>query len=164
MNEWPLEHDALSFYGDPRGDNGSFSAAWALDNLVHVPCPWTLHMGEVPIPHIAIHKLCAESLGRVLLNTWDRMGRSQSNVDKAGFSVFSGSFNYRCIRGSSVISMHAFGAAIDWDASDNPMGFGKLGHKFTDGTPLIAAFKEEGWRWGGDYHGRVDYMHVEACR
>jgi hypothetical protein len=60
--------------------------------------------------------------------------------------------------------MHAYGAAIDWDAPDNPMGFGNLHHRLTDDDPLIAAFKAELWRWGGDYCARHDYMHVEACR
>ena len=163
-NQWPLEHDADSFYGNPRGLNGSYSPAWARDNLATVTCPWQLHMGETPIPHITIHKKCAGSLERVLAATWLKMGQSQEAIDKGGFSQFSGSFNFRCIRGHSVISMHAYGAAIDWDAPENPMGFGALKHLFTDATPLIAEFKTEGWRWGGDYHGRVDYMHVEACR
>lgn len=163
-NPWPLEKDAFEFYGDPRGNHGAYSAEWAHENLVHVPCPWQIHMGEAPVPFILIHRKCAESLHRVLWKTWDAMGQSQANINKAGFGVFSGSFNYRCIRGATAISMHAFGAAIDWDAPDNPMGFGNLKHRFSDATPLIANFKEEGWRWGGDYHGRHDFMHVEACR
>lgn len=159
-NPWPLESEAFSFYGNPHQNQN----AWARDNICYILCPWSLRMGEVPIPHIAIHRKCADSLSRVLHNTWQRMGCSQAAMDKAGFSVFSGSYNDRCIRGHAVISMHAMAAAIDWDAPDNPMGFGKLRHTFSDASPLIAAFKEEHWRWGGDYSHRVDYMHVEACR
>ena len=162
-NPWPLEADADAFYGNPRGANGSYSPAWAADNLTHVACPWQLHMDAIPIPRITIHKKLAESLTRVLGNTWDKMGKSQDAINKAGFSVFSGSFNFRCIRGSSMISMHSYGGAIDWDAPENPMGFGALKHLFTDATPLIAEFKAEFWRWGGDYSHRVDYMHVEGC-
>lgn len=154
----------MAFYGDPRGDNGSYDPVWAAENLVHVACPWQLHMDEIPIPHITIHKKCAESLERILNTVWEKMGKSQEAIDKAGYSVFSGSFNFRCIRGSSMISMHSFGAAIDWDAPENPMSHNhNIPHKFTDQSPLIEAFKAENWRWGGDYHGRVDYMHVEAC-
>jgi hypothetical protein len=29
---------------------------------------------------------------------------------------------------------------------------------------VVALFKAEGWRWGGDYHGRKDWMHFEAVR
>lgn len=163
-NPWPLESQADAFYGNPRGDNGSYNPEWASENLAHVACPWALHMGDIPISHITIHKKCAASLERVLAATWERMGKSQSAMDKAGFSLFSGSFNYRCIRGASVISMHSYAGAIDWDAGQNPMGYGAIKHLFTDTTPIIEEFKKEFWRWGGDYHGRRDYMHVEACR
>lgn len=163
QNPWPLESKALEFYGDPRGARGSYSPAWAAENLAHVAAPWQLHMGKIPIPHITIHKKCAESLTRILAVTWDKIGRSQELADKLGYSQFSGSFNYRCIRGESVMSMHSFAAAIDWDAPDNPMSLNhEIAHKLTDASPLIVAFKDEGWRWGGDYNGRVDFMHVEA--
>jgi len=29
---------------------------------------------------------------------------------------------------------------------------------------VVAPFKEEGWRWSGDYHRRKDWMHFEAVR
>ena len=28
----------------------------------------------------------------------------------------------------------------------------------------VALCKAEGWRWGGNYHGRKDWMHFEAVR
>ena len=165
MTDWPIESHAVEFYGNPRGEGGGYSPAWASENLVHVHCPWQLHMGiHQPIPFVTIHKLCSESLGRILATTWAAIGKSQDEADARGYSVFSGSFNFRPIRGSSSISMHAFGAAIDWDAPENPMGYGNLRHRFTDEDPLIKAFKDDGWRWGGDYCSRKDYMHVEACR
>ena len=134
------------------------------DNLAHVRCPWQLHMGlHQPVPFITDPPKCADSLARALEATWAASARPGSSRCE-GYSVFSGSFNFRPIRGRAEISMHAYGAAIDWDAPDNPMGYGNLHHRFTDDDPLIAAFKAEGWRWGGDYCSRHDYMHVEACR
>lgn len=165
MTEWPLETDADAFYGNPRAHGGSYDVRWARDNLVHVHCPWQLHMGpHQPVPFVTIHRKCAESVRRVLAHVWERIGKSQEAAAAHGYAVFSGSFNFRPIRGSHHLSMHAYGAAIDWDAPDNPMGYGNLRHRFTDEDPLIAAFKAEGWRWGGDYCSRHDYMHVEACR
>jgi hypothetical protein len=164
-NLWPLEQAADAFYGNPRAHGGGYDIDWARDHLVHVQCPWQLHMGlHQPVPFITIHAQCADSLTRVLAQVWAAIGKSQEAANGRGYSVFSGSFNFRPIRGSAQISMHAYGAAIDWDAPDNPMGYGNLHHRFTDSDPLIAAFKAEGWRWGGDYCSRHDYMHVEACR
>lgn len=165
MNPWPFENQADLFYGNPRAPGGSYDPAWARGNLQHIQCPWQLHMGiHQPVPFITIHRKCADSLVRVLAATWAAIGYSQEAADARGYSVFSGSFNFRPIRGRTEISMHAYGAAIDWDAPDNPMGTGNLHHRFSDDDPLIAAFKAEGWRWGGDYCSRHDYMHVEACR
>jgi hypothetical protein len=31
-------------------------------------------------------------------------------------------------------------------------------------SDVVVLFKQEGWRWGGDYHGRKDWMHFEAVR
>ena len=165
MEQWPLQSEADTFYGNPRGANGSYSPIWARVNLVHVSCPWALHMGpHQPIPFIMIHHKCADSLARIIDKAWNEIGKSQDEANARGYSVFSGSFNFRPIRGAQELSMHAYGAAIDWDAPDNPMGYGNLRHKFTDDDPLILAFKAEGWRWGGDWCGRKDPMHVQAAR
>ena len=76
----------------------------------------------------------------------------------------TGSYNLRLIRGSAfAMSMHAFAAAIDWDAADNAQHDRK--HLFQDDGPLVVKFKEEGWVWGGDWSGgSIDAMHVQAAR
>lgn len=163
-NQWPRQSQANEFYGNPRGEGGGYSPSWAQENLVHVPCPWQLHMGiHQPIPYITIHVKCEQSLTRILDSVWETIGKSQDEANARGYSVFSGSFNFRPIRGMATLSMHAYGCAIDWDAPDNPMGYGNLRHRFTDADPLIAAFKAEGWVWGGDWCGRHDFMHVQAA-
>lgn len=163
MNIWPLQKDCDAFYGNPRGVNG-YSDSWAKANLVHVSCPWRLNMGAGhPVPFIPIHRKCAESLSRVLNVVWDKVGHSQEEIDRLKYSVFSGSFNYRTKRGASSLSMHAYGAAIDWDAPDNAMH--SQHHLFTDDSLLIVAFKAEGWICGLDWSGSgVDAMHVQAAR
>ena len=158
-NVWPLQNDCVSFYGDPRAQN------WLHANTVGVPCPWPLHMGTVSIPHILIHKKCAESLARVLNAVWDATGKSLSAIQALRYDRYDGSYNYRPIRGSTagVLSMHAFAAAIDWDAADNAQHAQK--HLFQDDSLLVVKFKEEGWIWGGDWSpGSIDAMHVQAAR
>jgi len=158
-NLWPLQNDCVAFYGDPRSPN------WLHANPIDVPCPWPLHMGAVSIPHILIHKKRAESLARVLNAVWDATGKSLSTIQALRYDRYDGSYNYRPIRGSTagVLSMHAFAAAIDWDAADNAQHAQR--HLFQDDSLLVVKFKEEGWIWGGDWSpGSVDAMHVQAAR
>ncbi len=157
-NVWPVQSQCLAYYGDPR------SPSWLQANTIDVPCPWPLHMGSVTITHILIHKKCAESLARVLNNIWQATGKSFSAIQKLRYDVYDGSYNLRTIRGSTAaLSMHAFAAAIDWDAADNAQHSQK--HLFHDDSLLVVKFKEEGWIWGGDWSpGSIDAMHVQAAR
>jgi D-alanyl-D-alanine carboxypeptidase len=157
-NIWPLQSQCLGYYGDPR------SPSWLHANTIDVPCPWPLHMGGIAIPRILIHKKCAESLARVLNGIWEATGKSLSTIQKLRYDVYDGSYNLRNIRGSaSSLSMHAFAAAIDWDAADNVQHSQK--HLFQDDSLLVVKFKEQGWIWGGDWSpGSIDAMHVQAAR
>jgi hypothetical protein len=157
-NTWPLQRDCLGFYGDPR------QPRWLQANTIDASCPWPLHMGSVAISHILIHKKCAESLTRVLNNIWEAAGKSLTTIRKLRYDVYDGSYNLRSIRGSaSALSMHAFAAAIDWDAADNEQHARK--HLFQDDSLLVVKFKEEGWIWGGDWSAdSIDAMHVQAAR
>jgi len=158
MNVWPLQKDCLSFYGDPRAPN------WLQDNTTAVPCPWPLRMGELSLSYITIHKKCADSLARVLSAIWEATGKSLGTIRQLRYDQYDGSYNLRLIRGSAVaMSMHAFAAAIDWDAADNEQHSRR--HLFQDDSLLVVKFKEENWIWGGDWSpGSVDAMHVQAAR
>lgn len=157
MNEWPLQRECISFYGDPR------QLGWLHDNTVDVPCPWPLWMGKIELNKILIHKKCAESLTRVLGAVWDAVGHDAAKIHALRYDVYDGSYNFRPMRGGQAWSMHSFACAIDWDAEDNP--FHSTRHRFTDQDLLIVKFKEEGWTWGGDWSpGSVDGMHTQAAR
>jgi hypothetical protein len=156
-NVWPLQRDATSFYGDPR------SSGFTANHLVSVPCPWKLFMGKTELHSIQINKKCAESLTRVLNAVWTAVGQDQSAIETLHYHFYSGSYNYRPMRGGSALSMHAYGAAIDWDDQENQQHAHK--HLFQDNSLLILKFKEEGWSWGGDWSsGSIDAMHVQAAR
>jgi len=156
-NTWPLQRDCLTFYGDPSARN------WLHDNTTDVTCPWPLLMDKTPVAHILIHKKCAESLMRVLNSIWDAAGRSLSTIRALRYDQFDGSYNFRPIRGGHNLSMHAFAAAIDWDAADNAQH--SLQHLFRDDSLLVVKFKEENWIWGGDWSAAsIDAMHVQAAR
>lgn len=69
---------------------------------------------------------------------------------------------YRPIRGATTLSNHASGTAIDLNAPNHPLG--KAG-TFTAAqrTRIHAILADCGGvvRWGGDYSGRKDEMHLE---
>lgn len=69
-----------------------------------------------------------------------------------------GTFNWRSNRNnSSQLSTHSFGIAIDINDDVNCNGCTKS--DFPD--VVINAFRNNGFRWGGDYHGKKDPMHFE---
>lgn len=154
--DWPTQAHAMAFYGNPA------SKGWAASHLVSVPCPWTLLMEKTVLHSIQIHKLCAPSLGRVLEYTWERCGKDQEKINALHFNLYSGSYNYRPMRGGTSLSMHSYGAAIDWDDQENQQHAQK--HLFTKDTILIKAFLDEGWIWGGNWSPKsIDSMHVQAA-
>jgi hypothetical protein len=160
---WPLQSQCDAFYGNPRGTGGSYSPAWAAQNLTHVPCPWVLTMDNKPVPFITIHKKCADSLTPVLGNIWNAVGQDQGAIETLHYNRYSGSFNYRPMRDGYALSMHAYGVAIDWDAEENPQH--STTHLFQPNSLIVTKFKEENWVWGGDWSGAsIDAMHFQAAR
>jgi peptidoglycan L-alanyl-D-glutamate endopeptidase CwlK len=83
-------------------------------------------------------------------------------------------FNYRFIAGTRTLSRHAAGRAIDINPLRNPVIYpdGRISPAgaiyrpddpgtFTGGHPVVLAFRERGWRWGGDFDHMRDYHHFE---
>jgi hypothetical protein len=154
---WPLQRDATAFYGNP------YQVGWYEANMTHVVCPWPLVIGTTPLRNIAIHNKCAASLTRVLNTVWDQVGHDVDKIKALHYDQYDGSYNFRNKRGGASLSMHAYGAAIDWDAADNAQH--DVHHLFTDNSPLVVAFKAEGWIWGGDWSvNSIDSMHTQAAR
>ena len=152
---WPTQAEAFNFYGDPRKDG------WYSANVVSVPCPWQLTVGDVTTDHIHCHRKIADSVLRVLNKTWIDVGRDVKKIKELHFNIYDGCYNFRAKRGGSTLSMHAFACAIDWDAEHNPFRSKKF--FFKRDTPLIANFIAEGCVWGGDWTN-PDAMHVQYAR
>lgn len=82
-------------------------------------------------------------------------------------------FNYRKVTGGTVLSMHAYGFAIDINPVQNPYIKGDIvlpagavydpraPGTLTAGSPVVKAFKRLGWDWGGDWKSLKDYQHFE---
>jgi hypothetical protein len=87
-------------------------------------------------------------------------------------------FNCRPLPGSNEPSLHAYGRAIDINPLLNPY-IDSSGHIepatggpwldrsrtdpgiLHDGDPVVSAFSDRGWRWGGDWRTPKDYQHFE---
>lgn len=147
----------VAFYGDPRGPDG-VNQTWYAANMTRVTPPFRMTYAGKAIKTIAIHKKCAASLKAALDEIWSECLHDQATVEKYSLHEFGGSFNYRLIRGRSALSNHSFGIAIDIAPTGNALGVtkGKMP------AFAVAAFKRQGWKWGGDYAGRKDWMHFEA--
>ena len=87
-------------------------------------------------------------------------------------------FNCRDIPGTGHWSQHAFGRAIDLNPLLNPeidrtgaiqpkTAVPYVDRNRTDpgilhaGDPVVRAFTDRGWRWGGDWTTPLDYQHFE---
>lgn len=147
---WP--HDDLdsliSFYGKP----------WLTPSLLtHISPPFIMRYEGAMVHGIQIHTKCADALHAALMACWEHYGHDQSAIDGSGLSNYSGSYNYRAVRGSTNLSCHAFGAAIDIDAEHNPLGA-------TQGAmqqSVIDAFAAVGATWGGSFINRKDLQHFQ---
>lgn len=88
----------------------------------------------------------------------------------------SSAFNYRFIARTIRFSRHALGRAVDINPRENPAIYpdgriapagavwrpGKPG-TFTENHPVVRAFREKGWCWGGDFTHVRDYHHFEKA-
>ncbi len=102
--------------------------------------------------------------------------------DKSMKANNTSSFNYRTIAGSTKLSNHSLGMAIDINPLYNPYVKTKpdgtviispdsavdyidreaeFEHKITSEDLCCKLFKEHGFTWGGDYNSLKDYQHFE---
>jgi hypothetical protein len=92
----------------------------------------------------------------------------------------SSAFNFRVVAGTGTLSQHALGLAIDLNPVKNPWRkpdriVPPAGAAFADRRdirpgmivrpgPVVAAFDELGWEWGGDWRHAFDDHHVVWSR
>lgn len=86
----------------------------------------------------------------------------------------SSCFNFRVIAGTTKLSMHSLGRAVDINPVQNPVIYpngeiapegavykpGKAG-TVTGDHPVVREFLKRGWHWGGNFEQPKDYHHFE---
>jgi hypothetical protein len=162
MMNWPRQSACDEFYGNPRGRDGSINKSWAARNLLEISPPFAMHMDKTPIRKFPVHRSCADGFMAWLEKVWSNAGHDQSVIAQWGMDVFSGSFNFRPMRGSSHLSMHAYGCAIDIDAPRN--GFHCVTPHFaTLRKQVVKPFLDLGGIWGGDWNGNGSSIDERRC-
>lgn len=129
--------------------------------------------------------LWAEEVLRIFAKLWALRFPMRSLVPMAAFAGDDGlsmaannssCFNARRIKGTSRLSAHSYGAAIDINPVQNPViRDGKVlpaeGAAFTDrddlrpgmiteGSAVLEVFLAAGWSWGGHWQNPLDYHHL----
>lgn len=159
-NVWPLQKDAVTYYGNPSVNN----ERWKAINLVKVQPPFKLFYEGKPVASVSIHRKCGASLDVIFKALWQYYNKDERAIATAGVSIYDGTYAYRPMRSLSNLSMHAFGCAIDFNAALNGQTFNRNAGLFKANSPIVTMFKAEGWIWGGDWSGKRDPMHFQAAR
>lgn len=112
---------------------------------------WHVLDTQIPVRHIA----CNIDIAQPLLKALNSL-LVKNLADK--LITFDGCFNIRTVRGSSsLFSAHSYALAIDLNAAQN--GLGSTHGGFYAQPEVVKCFKDAGFYWGGDFHGRKDPMH-----
>lgn len=115
---------------------------------------WHGPTGSV-VGHIFVNKDMEAPLQAALKSVHDR------NFG-ALLRTYDGCFNIRMVRGTNnMFSAHSYGLAIDINADENPLGATDGG--FFSYPEFVKCFTEQGFAWGGHFHGRKDPMHFSYC-
>ena len=86
----------------------------------------------------------------------------------------SSAFNFRVIEGTTKLSLHSLGKAVDINPVQNPVIYpngvivpegaqyspSKTG-TFSAKNPVVQEFTKRGWYWGGNFDQPKDYHHFE---
>jgi len=147
---WADQRSLSGFYG-PAGDES---------RLVSISFPFPMFYEGRLCRTTRCHERVAESLLRVLSALGDRYEEDKKIMDPG--SDYGGCYNNRVMRGGSLPSLHARGAAIDLDADDNG---NRVPWPVAADMPLevMECFAREGWISAGAFWGR-DAMHFQATQ
>ncbi|MCD0165183.1 M15 family metallopeptidase [Deinococcus sp. 12RED42] len=158
----------IAAFGNPEGPGAMPSAQgpawfepspqWRAANLVRVPVTdlpgWPAYPGST-ITAVTVHRLVAP----VLVATWAEVRKRGLN---GRLRTYNGAFAARHMGHdrSRPLSVHAFGAAIDFDAAWN--GYGVPLDRMQIDRDVVRCFEECGWTWGGHWTGQyADGMHLQ---
>lgn len=152
-NQWPKQGQVQAFYGKPGTNHTS---------LV-LPYPMRIAWDKgTHITKFTINVKCHDSALRVFNKIKDRY--SMDKITELGLDLFGGCYNNRPMRGGTVLSMHAFACAIDFDPERNQLKWSRKQARLAkpDCNEFWEAWESEGWTSLGRARD-FDWMHVQAA-
>lgn len=162
MNNWPKYDELEQFYGKFRlGADGYPTESWKKEFLTKIEPPYPMFLAwdtAKQVRTIRCHKKVAESLNWILTQIRTEF---QGKLGESGVCLFGGVYEFRRVSGSSKLSLHAYGAAIDLDPERNGRGYLYDGGVRMISPVVVDIFRAENWKWGGDFTN-PDCMHFEA--
>jgi len=151
--KWPDQAGVPKFYG----------VMGANQTLLKPPYQFLLYDSKEKINAISVHVKVADSVERALKKVLSEYG--PTTIHSMHLDRYFGSLNVRKMRGGNSWSMHSWGIAIDFDANNNQLRWGRDQALFA--KPAYAgwwkAWESEGWVSLGRERN-YEYMHVQAAR
>ena len=173
-----------------RGRSYKEGCPVARGDLRYLRCLHTDTAGRSLVGEMVVHKAIADDvldILRKLYNARYPIGRMRliddydADDERSMADNNSSAFNYRPVAGSSKLSAHSRGMAVDINPLYNPcrrtrggtvIVEPRAGRKYTDrqrkfaytieqGDLCYRLFTERGFRWGGDWRTVKDYQHFE---
>ncbi len=162
-----------------------------LDDLRYIGLKYVDFSGETQTGELICNKALAEDMVEIFYELYANDYRIESVrlVDEYGgddtasmLANNTSCFNYRVVEGTTKLSNHAYGKAIDLNPFYNPyVTYNKDGttkispegseayadrsasfpYKIDENDLAYKLFKEHGFKWGGDWNNSKDYQHFE---
>jgi hypothetical protein len=163
------------------------------DDLVLVTVPYWNFKNEKKTGQLVVHKSVGKTVSKIFTALYtDKLYQIErmelidayGGNDRASMNANNTSgYNCRVVSGSTRLSSHARGLALDINPLINPYvwkrGTSPLGGKAWDtpkersaaknqpgmilrDSPITKAFVAAGWGWGGQWSGSKDYQHFSA--
>jgi hypothetical protein len=153
QGKWPLQRDCLKFFGTP----GTHQVT-----VAHLPYPLRGDDGQ-EMHSLSCHRLVSESVRRALDRVLQHYGHER--IKALNLDVYDGCCVVRRMRGGRAWSMHSWGIALDFDAAENELTWGRERARFGGDEYLewFLAWEAE----GAVSLGRacnMDWMHVQFAR
>lgn len=147
----PIQYRAMPTNSNP--ENIEILGDWVKENIIVVDLPWS-NDGNTR-KKVQFHRHAADAL-----QFWFEEMKQLSLLNK--LLTMDGTFCPRLVRGGITLSNHAFGTAIDLNATWNPLNHipAQQGQKGSL-LDIVPVAEKHGFFWGGNYQNRKDGMHFE---
>lgn len=146
-----------------RSGSSCFGYPGREEHLVSVVPAYQLFYEGKPVRSIRVHRVIAPHVEAALREVLEHYGCER--IRELGLDQYGGSYNFRKSTGTSSLSMHAWGVALDFAPATN--GFNMSAPEATLSRAECEAWWEIWERHGAVSLGRernFDWMHVQFAR